>query len=387
MPKPERGSKGARRSAPLLEDDRKWMRRAVRLAARGQGETNPNPLVGCVVVKGGRVVGEAWHRRAGGRHAEVQALARAGAKARGATLYVNLEPCVHHGRTPPCAPLLIEAGLRRVVAAMRDPDPRVDGRGVALLRRAGIAVTLGLLEDEAAALNERFVVAARRSRPYVTLKAALTLDGRIATARGESKWITSPAQRRDARRLRGLHDGVAVGIGTVLADDPMLLPQPRVTRPFYRVVFDSRLRLPPGGRLARSARSSPVWVVCAKAEARKRAALERKGVTVLEQPSRGARVSLARAVRELWRRGIRSLVVEGGSELLGAFLAARLVDAVALYRAPVILGGREGVPAFGGPAAPRLADALALRPASAAQRRAWGAQAGLLELWYPLTSR
>lgn len=363
------------------------MRRALRLAVRGLGETNPNPLVGCVIVKAGRVVGEAWHRRAGGPHAEAAALARAGDRARGATLYVNLEPCVHHGRTPPCAPLLPKAGIRRVVAAMRDPDPRVDGRGLALLRRSGIAVTLGVMEDEAAALNERFIVAARRRRPCLTLKAALTLDGRIATARGESKWITSPAQRRDARRLRRLHDGVAVGIGTVLADDPMLLPQPRVARPFPRIVFDSRLRLPLGGRLARSARSSPVWVVCAKAEARKRAALERGGVTVVEQPSRAARVSLRWAVRELWRRGIKSLLVEGGSELLGAFLAAGLVDAVALYRAPLILGGREGVPAFGGPVPPRLGDARLLRPASALQRRAWGARPGLVELWYPLSSR
>jgi diaminohydroxyphosphoribosylaminopyrimidine deaminase / 5-amino-6-(5-phosphoribosylamino)uracil reductase len=370
-----------------MTDDREWMRRALRLAERGSGETNPNPLVGCVVVKAGRVVGEAWHRRAGGPHAEVAALARAGARARGATLYVNLEPCVHQGRTPPCAPRVAEAGVRRVVAAMRDPDARVDGRGVRLLRRAGIAVTLGVLKGEAEALNERFLAAARRGRPWITLKAALTLDGRIATARGESKWITSPAQRRDARRLRRLHDAVAVGIGTVLADDPMLLPQPRVKRPFHRVVFDSRLRLPLDGRLARSVRSSPVWVVCAKAQARKKAALERRGVTVVEQPSRAAKVSLSWAVHELWRRGIRSLLVEGGSELLGAFRAAGFVDAVALYRAPLILGGREGVPAFGGPAVPRLAAALALRPASAEQRRAWGAQPGLVELWYPLGSR
>ena len=363
------------------------MRRALRMAARGLGETNPNPLVGCVIVKGGRVVGEAYHRRAGGPHAEAAALLRAGDRARGATLYVNLEPCVHHGRTPPCAPLLADAGVRRVVAAIRDPDPRVDGRGVALLRRAGIAVTLGVLEDEAAALNERFIVAARRRRPYLTLKAALTLDGRIATARGESKWITSPAQRRDARRLRRLHDGVAVGIGTVLADDPLLLPQPRAARPFHRIVFDSRLRLPPASRLVRSAVASPVFALCTKAQARKRTALERRGVTVVEQPSRGARVSLPWAVRELWRRGIRSLLVEGGSELLGAFLAAGLADAVALYRAPLILGGREGVPAFGGPARPRLAGARVFRPAGASQLRAWHARPGLVELWYPVTSR
>jgi diaminohydroxyphosphoribosylaminopyrimidine deaminase/5-amino-6-(5-phosphoribosylamino)uracil reductase len=364
------------------------MRRALRLAARGLGETNPNPLVGCVIVKAGRVVAEAYHRRAGGPHAEVTALRRAGDRARGATLYVTLEPCAHHGRTPPCAPLLAKAGLRRVVVSMRDPDPRVDGRGLALLRRSGITVTVGVLGDEAAELNERFVVAVRRRRPWITLKAALTLDGRIATARGESKWITSPAQRRDARRLRRLHDGVAVGIGTVLADDPLLLPQPRTARPFHRIVFDSRLRLPLASRLVRSARSSPVWVLCTKADRRKRAALERKGVTVVEQRAhRSGRVSLRWAVGELWRRGLRSLMVEGGSELLGAFLAARLVDAVALYRAPLILGGRTGVPAFGGSAPRRLADARALRLAGASQLRAWGARPGLVELWYPLSPR
>jgi diaminohydroxyphosphoribosylaminopyrimidine deaminase/5-amino-6-(5-phosphoribosylamino)uracil reductase len=350
------------------------MARAIRLAERGTGETNPNPLVGCVIVKSGKVVGEAYHRRAGGPHAEVTALARAGANARDATLYVNLEPCAHHGRTPPCAPLLARAGLRRVVAAVRDPDPRVDGRGLALLRRAGIEVTTGVLEAEAAALNERFLVAARAGRPYVTLKAAVTLDGRLATARGESKWITSPAQRRDARRLRRVHDGVAVGIGTVLADDPMLLPMPRVRRPFPRVIFDSRLRTPLGSRLVRSARASPVWVLGLEGNTRRKAALERQGVTVIQERSPGPHVSLSWAMRELWRRGLRSLMVEGGSELLGAFLSARLVDAVALYRAPLLLGGRDGVPVFGGPTPVRLADAVAVR--SRAER-------SLVELWYP----
>jgi diaminohydroxyphosphoribosylaminopyrimidine deaminase / 5-amino-6-(5-phosphoribosylamino)uracil reductase len=367
------------------------MSRALRLAARGLGETNPNPLVGCVIVKAGTVVGQAHHRRAGGPHAEVTALARAGPRARGATLYVNLEPCAHHGRTPPCAPLLAEAGIRRVVAALRDPDPRVDGRGMALLRRAGIEVTVGVLEAEAAALNERFIVAARARRPYVTLKAALTLDGRLATARGESRWITGPAQRRDARRLRRLHDGVAVGIGTVLADDPMLLPQPPVRRPFPRVIFDSRLRLPLASRLVRSARSSPVWVLGLEGNNRKKTLLERRGVTVIQAPSAGPRVPLRWAMRELWRRGVRSLMVEGGSELLGAFLSARLLDAVALYRAPLLLGGKGGVPAFGGRSPLRLADALALRRTSPLQRRARGGRSPapppLFELWYPVASR
>jgi diaminohydroxyphosphoribosylaminopyrimidine deaminase/5-amino-6-(5-phosphoribosylamino)uracil reductase len=364
------------------------MSRALALAARGLGETNPNPLVGCVIVKAGRVVGEAWHRRAGGAHAEVAALERAGTRARGATLYVNLEPCAHQGRTPPCAPRVARAGLRRVVAAMRDPDPRVDGRGIALLRRAGIEVGLGVLAPDAAALNEAFVVAARERRPYVLLKAAITLDGRIGTARGESKWITGPAQRRDARRLRRAYDAVAVGVGTVLADDPMLLPRPGVRRPFRRIVFDSRLRTPPAGRLARSAGSSPVWIVATKAGGRRRkAALTARGVTVIEQPSRAPRVSLRWALRELWRRGIRSLMVEGGSELLGAFLAAGTVDAVALYRAPLVLGGRDGVPVFGGRAPSRLAGARALRPPGPHERRAWARRAPLAELWYPGRSR
>jgi diaminohydroxyphosphoribosylaminopyrimidine deaminase/5-amino-6-(5-phosphoribosylamino)uracil reductase len=266
----------------------------------------------------------------------------------------------------------------------------VNGRGIAILRRAGIEVTTGVLEAQAAALNERFLLAARARRPYVTLKAAATLDGRLATARGESKWITSPAQRRDARGLRRLHDGVVVGIGTVLADDPMLLPQPRVRRPFHRLVFDSRLRIPLGSRLVRSAKAAPVWVLTVATNARKRALLERRGVTVIQAPSAGPRVSLRWAMRELWRRGMRSLMVEGGSELLGAFVHARLLDAVALYRGPLLLGGRDGVPAFGGPTPTRLADALALSPVSPLQRRAGmggRARTPLVELWYPVASR
>lgn len=226
--------------------DERFMRRALELAARGEGETEPNPMVGCVIVRAGRVVGQGWHRRAGGPHAEVVALARAGKRARGATMYVSLEPCSHHGRTPPCAPQVVAAGIARVVAATEDPNPRVRGRGLARLRAAGLRVETGMLSARALRLNERFVVAATRQRPFVLLKAALTLDGRIATASGESRWITSQAQRREARRLRRLHGGVLVGVGTVLHDDPLLLPSPRVTRPFYRIVLDSRLRTPPG---------------------------------------------------------------------------------------------------------------------------------------------
>jgi diaminohydroxyphosphoribosylaminopyrimidine deaminase/5-amino-6-(5-phosphoribosylamino)uracil reductase len=351
------------------------MRRALRLAERGSGETNPNPMVGCVVVREGRVVGEGWHERAGGPHAEVVALRRAGPRARGATLYVNLEPCAHLAkRTPPCAPAVVAAGLRRVVVAMRDPNPVVKGRGLALLRRAGLEVTGGVLADEARHLNRRFVAAQLKRRPFVLLKAALTLDGRVATASGESKWITTPAQRREARALRRRHDGVLVGIGTVLADDPLLLPTPRTKRPFFRIVLDSRLRTPLHSRLVRSARSSPVIVLGRKGHPARRRALEASGVTVLVERRSSGRVSLPWAMRALWNHGLGSLMVEGGSEVLGSFLAARLLDEVALFRAPILLGGRESRPAFGGAGPKRLRDALRLVGPAIAAPEIWSSR-------------
>lgn len=358
----------------VAEDDVRWMGRALELAARGIGETNPNPVVGCVVVRDGDVVGEGYHRRAGGPHAEVLALRRAGDAARGATLYVNLEPCSHQGRTPPCAPRIAGAGVKRVVTAFRDPNPRVSGRGLAQLRRAGVEVTVGVLEAEARRLNERFVRAARMWRPFVLLKAATTLDGRIATARGESQWITSPAQRKAARRLRRLHDGVLVGIGTVLADDPLLLPEPRVRRPFHRIVLDSTLRLPLGSRIVASAPLSPVWVLTQKRRRARQARLEARGVTVLNAPGARGRVALPWALQALRERGLWSLMVEGGSEVLGSFLREELFDEVALFRAPVLLGGRGSVPAFGGPDPLRIGDAVRLRS---------GPVLATHEVWYP----
>ncbi|HSD29049.1 MAG TPA: bifunctional diaminohydroxyphosphoribosylaminopyrimidine deaminase/5-amino-6-(5-phosphoribosylamino)uracil reductase RibD, partial [Vicinamibacteria bacterium] len=262
--------------------DQRMMRQALALAARGLGETNPNPAVGCVVARGARVVGEGFHARAGGAHAEVIALREAGARARGATLYVTLEPCAHHGRTPPCAPLVRDSGVARVVAALRDPSPLVAGRGLALLRRAGIAVETGLLAAEAARLDERFLTWARLGRPFVLLKAALTLDGRIATASGSSRWITDGEQRSQARWLRRLHDAVLVSVGTALADDPLLLPSPRTRRPFLRVVLDSRLRLPARSRLARTATPrTPVLALTCVADASRRRRLEAAGVGVV----------------------------------------------------------------------------------------------------------
>jgi diaminohydroxyphosphoribosylaminopyrimidine deaminase/5-amino-6-(5-phosphoribosylamino)uracil reductase len=368
-----------------MSDDERWMRRALELAVRGSGETSPNPLVGCVVVRRGRVVGEGHHARVGGPHAEVVALRRAGAAARGATLYVNLEPCAHRGRTPACAPAVAASGVERVVAAIRDPNPAVAGRGLRQLRRSGVEVATGVLSREARRLNLRFLAAAAAPRPFVMLKVACTLDGRVATRSGDSRWITSGAQRRMARRLRRLHDAVAVGIGTALADDPLLLPAPRTRRRFVRIVFDSRLRLPPDGRLARSARRSPVWALCAAPPAARRRALEARGVRVLELPGRAGRVALKPALAALRREGLFSVMVEGGGELLGGFLAERLLDQVVLFRGPLLLGGAGSRPAFGGPDPDRIAAALRL------ERR--GPHGGhgdplipelpMVEVWYP----
>ncbi len=370
-------------AAAFTRADERMMRRALVLAARGLGETTPNPAVGCVVARDGRVVGEGFHARAGGPHAEAAALLEAGARARGATLYVTLEPCAHHGRTPPCAPLVRDSGVARVVAATRDPHPLVAGRGLALLRRAGVAVETGLLAAEAARLNERFLSWARRGRPFVLLKVASTLDGRIATAAGRSKWITSAPQRRQARWLRRLHDAVLVGIGTALADDPLLLPSPRTRRPFLRVVLDSRLRLPPRSRLARSAAPrTPVLALCCAPSPSRRRDLERAGVEVAVVQEEGGRVSVPAVLGALAARGVTSLMVEGGGEVLGSFLAARLLDQVALFRAPLLLGGRGSRPGFGGEDPLRIQDALRLErvPDEPAFPWPWPPQ---FELWRP----
>jgi diaminohydroxyphosphoribosylaminopyrimidine deaminase/5-amino-6-(5-phosphoribosylamino)uracil reductase len=273
--------------------------------------------------------------------------------------------------------------VARVVAALRDPTPEVAGRGLALLRRGGVQVDTGILSAEAARLNERFLTAARQRRPFVLLKAAHTLDGRIATASGYSRWITSPGQRRQARWLRRLHDAILVGVGTALADDPLLLPSPRTRRPFTRIVLDTRLRLPPRSRLARSAQDrAPVLVLTSRPEASRRRSLERAGVEVLAVPEAAGRVSLGGALEALAARGIGSIMVEGGSEVLGSFLAARLVDQVALFRAPLLLGGRGSRPAFGGPDPSVIADGLPLRPVPEEPPFPWPWSPSF-ELWAP----
>jgi diaminohydroxyphosphoribosylaminopyrimidine deaminase/5-amino-6-(5-phosphoribosylamino)uracil reductase len=332
-------------------DDGRWMRRALDLAGRGRGLTSPNPMVGAVVVSGGRVVGEGFHQRAGGPHAEVEALREAGPAARGATLYVTLEPCNHHGRTPPCVEAIRAAGVARVVAAVGDPNPRVAGGGAEALRAAGIAVVVGCLEDEARALNRIFLTSLKRVRPHVTLKSAMTLDGKIAARDGSARWITGEPARHRAHRLRSESDAIVVGIGTALADDPALtvrLDAPWPREP-WRVVVDSAARLPTTARLIDA--GSPGRVLVAITDAApgdRRRALEARGVTVLPCTSQGERVDLADLCAHLLALEVQALLVEGGSRLSGAFLDAGLVDRVAFFIAPMLLGGVTAVTAIAG---------------------------------------
>jgi diaminohydroxyphosphoribosylaminopyrimidine deaminase/5-amino-6-(5-phosphoribosylamino)uracil reductase len=339
------------------EDDRRWMARALGLARRGLGRTSPNPPVGAVIVRRGRVVGEGWHRRAGGPHAEIVALRRAGRAARGATLYLTLEPCTHVGRTPPCAPAVIEAGLARVVVAAPDPDPRVRGRGIRAVRAAGIPVEVGVLAREARALTAWFRHFVTRRRPYVLLKLAASLDGRIATARGESRWVSGPAARRFVHRLRDRVDAVMVGAGTVIADDPALTCRVRGGRDPLRIVVDGRLRVPPGARVVRQRSPAPTLIATtAGARAARRRALARAGAEVVAFPGRRGRLRLGGLLRALAARGVVSVLIEGGGELAAAALRERAVDRVLLVLAPVLLGG-DARSALGPLAVRRLARA------------------------------
>ncbi len=345
--------------------DERFMRRALELSERGVGETNPNPAVGCVLVRGGRVVGEGFHSRAGGPHAEASALEMAGPRARGATAYVTLEPCVPHPakRTPACAPRLIAAGVRRVVFGVRDLNPAVRGAGARLLRAGGVEVLEGVGSAQTARLTRHFNAAMRQGRPFITLKAGMTLDGCTATAGRESKWITSTAQRAAARNLRRLFDAVLVGVETAIQDDPMLLPAPRTARPFTRVVLDSHLRLKTSSRLVKTARRHPLILLCAAAAEVRRLQFEALGATVLVVEGRDGRVSLKAALRALFERGVRSVLVEGGSEVMGSFVRERVFDELVLFRAPLVLGGRGSLRVVGGPNPGALAEAVRLKRA------------------------
>lgn len=333
------------------EADERFMRRALELAGRGRGLTSPNPMVGAVVVREGEVVGEGYHERAGQPHAETEALRVAGERAHGATLYVTLEPCAHWGRTPPCAPAVVAAGIRRVVVALEDPHPLVAGRGLEILRQAGLDVTVGVLAEEAAAQNRVFLTAVREGRPHVTLKAAMTLDGKIADLHGASRWITGDEARREGHRLRAEADAIVVGLTTVLRDDPQLtvrLPTPWPREP-YRVVLDAEARTPPGARVIVAGTPARALIAVAERAAPDRVArLAEAGATVLRLPAHAGRVEPAALLAALFARDVRAVLLEGGAEVHGAFVDAGLVDRVAIFVAPRLLGGRAATPVVAG---------------------------------------
>lgn len=333
------------------------MRRAIELSRLGVGRTSPNPAVGAVVARGDAIVGEGWHRRAGESHAEPIALANAGELTAGADIYVTLEPCCHQGRTPPCTDAIIAAGIARVFYACADPDPRCAGGGHAALEAAGLEVTGGVLAAEAARVNEAYFKHKRTGLPLVTLKLAMSLDGRIATRTGDSKWITGEASRRLVHDMRDRHDAVMVGVGTVLADDPSLttrnIPDGRDA---LRVICDTNARTPTNARVA------PGCVVaCAEdAEPARVAALADAGAEVMRLSRDGEHLDLGVLIAALGARGVMSVLVEGGGTLAWGALAAGVVDKVAFFHAPVIIGGDEAVPGVGGDGFERMADALRL---------------------------
>lgn len=320
----------------------KWMHRALLLAAQKGRWASPNPRVGAVLVKNGRVIGEGAHEFFGHAHAEINALRQAGARARGATLYVTLEPCAHEGKTPPCVDAVIAAGVKKVAAAMRDPNALVRGRGFARLKKAGILVQSGLLEKEARALNPDFIFSSLHGRPRILLKAAVSLDGKLATAMGRSKWITGSAARRKNHEFRSRADAVLIGSGTALKDRPRLTVRragfQRLDGWPRKVLLDSRLRVPASAALFRGPQA--VLVFCSwKAPASAAKRLERAGARVFRVSSRDRQLSLKQVLRHLQREGIRSLMVEGGAQVHGAFLDQKLADEVALFMAPKLFGG------------------------------------------------
>jgi len=344
--------------------DVRFMRRALALAARGLGRTYPNPPVGAVLVRGGRVVGEGFHAKAGGPHAEIEAIRAAGARACGADLFVTLEPCTHQGRTPPCLDAVLALQPARVVVAAVDPDPRVRGRGIRGLRRHGVPVVVGVEAAAAGELLEAFRSRVVRGRPRVTLKLALTLDGRIAARDGDARWITGAAARRMGHELRGVSDAVLVGAGTVRADDPRLTCRiPGGHDPVRVVVSGRRLDLPRRARVLAPGGSPTIVVAPATASSRRVTALRSAGVEVLLVPARAGRMSFAHVMAALGERGFTSVLVEGGGTVAAEALRAGVVDRAVLFVAPTLLGG-DGVAAVGPLGIRRVADAIRLTHAS-----------------------
>ena len=342
----------------MKEED--YMRMALSLGKRGLGTTSPNPMVGAVLVKGKQIVGKGYHRKAGLFHAEVVAINDAKEEARGATLFVNLEPCAHAGRTPPCVDAVIRAGIKKVVVSMLDPNPLVNGKGVAILRNAGIDVKVGLLEEDAKRLNEAFILYMEKKRPFFTLKAAASLDGKIATKTCDSKWISNEESRRYVNKLRAVTDGVMVGINTVISDNPLLVP--KVVKPKkipVRMILDSKLRIPLSCDVVKTAEKYRTWIFTSEdARHDKETRLKSLGLDVIKlSTDENGRVSLRDVCNELYRREVQTVLVEGGGELNSGLLKEGLVDKILLFYAPILIGGKNALNLVGGKGIDFLRDA------------------------------
>ena len=345
------------------ELDRKYMARALQLALRGAGHTRPNPMVGAVLVKDGRIIGEGWHKQYGGPHAEVNAFASATEDPEGATLYVSLEPCSHYGKTPPCADLIIRKKVARVVAALEDPNPLVSGRGFRKLRANGIRVTVGVLAEEARHINDVFLTYVTRKRPFVLYKAAMSLDGKIACHTGESQWISSEKSREEVQRLRGILSGIMVGAGTVIADNPRLTCRMEEYENPARIIVDGKLRVPVESRIFHEPGRN-IILTTSEASLEKKKALENLGVELIEADSEEpGKVDLKSAMLALGIKGIDGILLEGGPALAASALEAGIIDAVRFYIAQKIIGGREAPSPFAGTGAAHMNEVVPLTDA------------------------
>lgn len=341
--------------------DRSHMRRALELARRAQGQVEPNPMVGCVIVADGKVVGEGWHQQFGGPHAEIEALESAGYRARGATMYVTLEPCCHRAKTPPCTAAILQSGVSRVVVAHQDPFPQVDGAGLRQLREAGVDIELGILESDAARLNAPFCKLMRTGRPWVIAKWAMTLDGKLASPTGDSRWISSPAARNIGHQLRGRVDGIVVGSHTVTCDNPLLTARPPGPRVAARIVIDSQVRLSPEHQLVKTIEQAPVFVaVSPQSDSSRCQSLQAVGCELVHCPGDDHLSRLDSLLQQLGARKMTNLLVEGGSRLLGNLFDLHQIDEIHAFIATKLIGGRDAVTPIAGIGIRRMDQALPL---------------------------
>ncbi|HWQ79429.1 MAG TPA: bifunctional diaminohydroxyphosphoribosylaminopyrimidine deaminase/5-amino-6-(5-phosphoribosylamino)uracil reductase RibD [Anaerovoracaceae bacterium] len=346
------------------EEDRNiyYMKRALELAGKGTGRTNPNPLAGAVIVKGGRIIGEGWHEKYGCTHAEVNAVNSAAESVKESTVYVNLEPCCHYGKTPPCTELLIREGVKRVVVGTLDPNPLIAGRGAQRLREAGVEVIVGVLDQECKRLNEVFFHYIQTRKPFVVLKAAMSLDGKIAAPSGESRWITGEAAREDVQLLRNRYSAVMTGVGTVIQDDPELTCRAEGGRNPRRIILDSGLRIPPGSKALTDQQKNPTFIACTERASPESAdRLSALGAELLYCESKDDRIDLEDLLEKLGGRGIDSVLLEGGSAVNGSAFSQGIVNKIILYVAPKIIGGEKSKTVAGGHGIDRLDQAYPLR--------------------------